>query len=159
MAIAEGMTPLDPKQLTLLRIRGTIAAVIMVAGTGVADLALLRGTAVPPGLVSAAAFVAAVLAVAVLPARRYRAWGYRMDEDELHLAYGVWTRVHTIVPFGRVQHIDVVQGPLQRGLGLGTLVLHTAGTATAAVHLPGLAWEEAGRMRDVIRAKVREDLA
>jgi hypothetical protein len=63
-----------------------------------------------------------------------------------------------VVPFGRVQHIDVVQGPLQRRFGVGSLVLHTAGTRSAAVLLPGLAAAEAERMRDHIRGKIREDM-
>jgi membrane protein YdbS with pleckstrin-like domain len=62
------------------------------------------------------------------------------------------------VPFGRVQHIDVTQGPLERRFGLGTLVLHTAGTRSGAVGLPGLLFEEAGQIRDHIRLKIREDI-
>ena len=49
-------------------------------------------------------------------------------EDEIEIRRGRLVRVRTIVPFGRVQHIDVAQGPIQRPFGLGTLILHTAGT-------------------------------
>ena len=93
-----------------------------------------------------------------LPRRRYRAWGYREGEDELHVRRGLLVRVRTIVPFGRVQHIDVAQGPIERRFGLATLILHTAGTRGASVPLPGLPHGEAERMRDRIRAKIRQDL-
>ena len=82
-----------------------------------------------------------------------------MSEDELHVQRGLWTRERTVVPFGRVQHIDVTQGPLERRFGIGTLILHTAGTRGSAVQLPGLAFEQAGQMRDVIREQIRQDLA
>jgi hypothetical protein len=61
------------------------------------------------------------------------------------------------VPFGRVQHIDVEKGPVERYYGLATLVLHTAGTHNASVSLPGLAEEDALAMREAIRAKIRRD--
>jgi membrane protein YdbS with pleckstrin-like domain len=93
-----------------------------------------------------------------IPNRRYKSWGFRIDEDELHIQQGLWLRVLTIVPFGRVQHIDVAQGPLERRFGVGALILHTAGTRNSAVALPGLEHGEAGRLRDIIRAKIRQDL-
>jgi membrane protein YdbS with pleckstrin-like domain len=57
-----------------------------------------------------------------------------------------------------VQHIDVAQGPIQRMLGLATLVLNTAGTRGAAVRLPGLLHGQAEGMREQIRGKIRQDL-
>ena len=95
---------------------------------------------------------------ALLPGRRYRAWGFEEGEDELAVKHGLMVRKLTVVPFGRVQHIDVAQGPLQRMLGLATLVLNTAGTRGAAVRLPGLLHAQAETMRDHIRAKIRQDL-
>ena len=59
-------------------------------------------------------------------------------------------RTRTVVPFGRVQHIDVSEGPVERRFRLATLILHTAGTRSAAVSLPGLTREEAESMRDRI---------
>lgn len=158
MATSDGMTPLDPRQLPLLRVRAGLFAAVLLAAGAFADRILLRETGLPLGAVAGAAALLGLAIVLVLPGRRYRSWGYRTEEDELHLRHGVWMRVATVVPFGRVQHIDVVQGPLQRMFGLGSLVLHTAGTRSAAVFLPGLAGAEAERMRDHIRSKIREDL-
>ena len=159
MATSEGMRPLHPNHLKLLRVRGAIAGLVLAVAAFAADAALLRGTALPFGLVAAFGFALAIAAALALPPRRYRAWGFRMEEDELAIASGLLVRSHAIVPFGRVQHIDVLRGPLQRYFGLAALVLHTAGTRSAAVLLPGLEAEEAERMRDHIRGKIREDLA
>lgn len=158
MAITDGMNALDPRQLPLLRVRAAIGAALLLIAAAAADRLLLRETGLPLGAATGAAALLGLAIVIAMPRRRYRAWGWRMDEDELHLRYGLWVRVRTIVPFGRVQHIDVVQGPLQRLFGLGSLVLHTAGTRSAAVMLPGLAAEEAERMREHVRGKIREDI-
>jgi uncharacterized protein len=56
------------------------------------------------------------------------------------------------VPRTRIQHLDVAQGPVQRRFGLGTLVLHTAGTFSASVALDGLAHETAMALRDDLAA-------
>jgi hypothetical protein len=108
-------------------------------------------------IAGSAALLGGALAL-LLPGRRYRSWAWRMDEDELRIASGVLVRSDTVVPFGRVQHIDILRGPLQRRLGLGSLVLHTAGTRSAATVLPGLEIAEAERIRDHVRARIREDL-
>lgn len=61
----------------------------------------------------------------------------------------------TLVPYGRLQYVDVEAGPLERRLGIATLTIHTASPATAAV-LPGLPTAEAARLRGVLTERVRE---
>ena len=97
------------------------------------------------GLATGIAALIGFAALILLPQRRYRAWGYREEEDELHIGHGLLVRVSTVVPFGRVQHIDIAHGPIERRLGLATLILHTAGTRSASVSLPGLLEPEAER--------------
>ena len=124
----------------------------------VADFAISAELRIAFGIVTGAALVIGALLAFVLPERRYRAWSYQVTEDDLHVQNGIWLKTLTIVPFGRVQHIDIVRGPLQRRYGLGSLVLHTAGTRSAAILLPGLEIAEAERIRDHVRARIREDL-
>lgn len=157
-ARAQAMSPLHPNQLWVLRVRGLITAVPILLAAVMADLGPLRETPVPLGAVSAAVLLMLVAGLVVLPPRRYRAWAYREEADELHIRSGLLVRSATVVPFGRVQHIDITHGPIERRLGLATLVLHTAGTRGASVPLPGLLQAEAEGMRDRIRAKIRQDL-
>ncbi|HEV2865737.1 MAG TPA: PH domain-containing protein [Allosphingosinicella sp.] len=154
------MTPLDPRQLWVLRVRAAVAGLLPLLLAAAVDRGALReAAALPVGTLPAAVAALVLLAVLVLPRRRYRAWGYREGEDELHVRHGLLVRVRTVVPFGRVQHIDVAQGPVERRFGLATLILHTAGTRGAAVPLPGLPHAEAEAMRERIRAKIRQELA
>lgn len=151
-------TPLDPRHIKVLRLRWLIASAIL---TGIAlaiCLGPLRMTGIPMGVVPAAMALAGLAATMILPRRRYRAWGYREEAEELHVRHGLMIRTETAVPFARVQHIDLAQGPIERRYGLARLILYTAGTRGASVPLPGLPREEAEQMRDRIRAKIREDL-
>jgi hypothetical protein len=152
------MSPLHPSYVRVLRIRGLISAAPFLALAAGLDFGPLRETPVPAGIVPGAVLLLAAVLIVLLPPRRYRAWGYREAEDELHVGSGLLFRTRTVVPFGRVQHIDVAHGPIERRFGLATLILHTAGTRGAAVPLPGLLHDEAERMRDRIRAKIRQDL-
>ncbi len=147
------MRPLDPRQIWVLRIRVAIFAAALVAVStaieAAADAWPMRG--LMPGL----AVLIGLVLLLWLPQRRYRAWSFREDEDELHVRHGLLVRMRTIVPFVRVQHIDLAQGPVERSLGLATLILHTAGTRGSSVRLPGLAQAEAEAMRDRVRARIR----
>ena len=152
------MMPLDPAQVSVMRARAAIAAAIVMAAILILGSAFLDEAPVLIGAATGAAALLLATGVTLWPRRRYRSWGYALDADEIHIQQGVLTRTRTAVPFGRVQHIDVSQGPIERHYGVGTLVLHTAGTRSSAVVLPGLAFAEAGRIRDEIRAKIRQDL-
>ncbi len=151
------MTPLHSGQLGVLRVEAALHALFPLVALLVAKSGWL-GPLVPPAAIGGAVLLLAAWAF-VMPIRRYRSWGYQMEEDELHIQHGLWTRVRTIVPFGRVQHIDLAQGPIERQFGVATLILHTAGTRNSEVVLPGLEPAEAGRIRDLIRSKIRQDIA
>ena len=152
------MTPLHRGQLSVLRVGAAAFACFLLIPVLVADFGWRPLETLAPGIASVAAALLLLAWAILIPRRRYRSWGYRLDEDELHVQSGLWVRTRTIVPFARVQHIDVMQGPLERRFGVGTLILHTAGTRNSAVALPGLGFEEAGRIRDIIRGKIRQDL-
>ncbi len=121
--------------------------------------------AVPAGVVAVAGAVGllitgspawtAVMVVAALSTvlwwvmigRRWRAWGYAERERDLMIRRGVLVRHLTIVPYGRMQFVDISQGPLARALGVSTVQLHTAAAATDA-RIPFVADSEAARLRD-----------
>src|SRR5690606_13685817 len=109
------------------------------------------------GLPSALAALLALLAILVVPGRRYTRLGYAMQPNLLQVVRGWLFHVDTIVPLVRVLHIDVTRGPLEKAFGTSTLVLHTAGTHNSIVVLPGLAPEKATAIRDEIRQRIRTD--
>ena len=92
-----------------------------------------------------------VLVPTVAVERRWAAWAYLEREDDLLVRRGVVVRRTSVVPYGRMQYVDVTAGPLDRRLGLATVTLHTAAAATDA-SVPGLLAAEATRLRDRLAA-------
>ncbi len=106
-----------------------------------------------PALAAIAMVVLAVgfLARVVMLARAVASWGYAEREAELLVRHGVMIRRLSIVPYGRMQFVDVSAGPLERAFGLATVQLHTAAAATDA-RIPGLEPRTATRLRDQLAA-------
>jgi len=86
----------------------------------------------------------------------YRSWTYEVRADALYLERGVLTHVKTVVPFVRVQHIDTSRGPIDRVIGLSSLVVYTAGSRGADVTIPGLTPEDAEDLQDRLKTLARE---
>lgn len=88
---------------------------------------------------------------AVAIVRAVRAWGYAEREDDLLVRHGLLVRRLSIVPYSRMQFVDVSAGPLERAFDLATVQLHTAAAASDA-RVPGLRPAEASRLRDRLTA-------
>jgi uncharacterized protein len=84
-------------------------------------------------------------------ARRVAAWGYAERREDLMVKRGVLVRRQSVIPYGRMQFIDVTAGPVERSLGLATLRMHTAAAASDA-RIPGLDKADAAKLRDQLAA-------
>jgi membrane protein YdbS with pleckstrin-like domain len=116
---------------------------------------LLSGGALLAGAVEALAALLVTVAltgIALVSAeRRWCAWGYAERDDDLLVRRGVLVRRLSVVPYGRLQYVDVTAGPLDRRLGIARVTLHTAAAASDA-SIPGLPAAEATRLRDRLAA-------
>jgi len=129
----------------------------MVAGL-IVDAALQsEEVPIPFGIITGVAVLIALFIIIRIPLARYNARGYQISHDRLRVVRGIMWHSDTIVPFGRVQHIDVDQGPIERALSIATMTLHTAGSHNASVRLPGLGHELAIEMREEIRAHIKRE--
>src|SRR5689334_20877990 len=125
--------------------------------TGGAALAVAAGVAA--GLT--AGWAAAVIVVAVVAAgalavlwfarNRVRSWVYQERDEDLIVERGVLIHRLSVVPYGRMQFVDVSAGPIDRIFRLATVKLHTAAAASDA-RIPGLERDEAARLRDRLAA-------
>ncbi|WP_167143271.1 PH domain-containing protein [Canibacter zhoujuaniae] len=84
---------------------------------------------------------------AALAFRRVRTMGWVMRQDDFVFRRGLLFQRTSAVPYGRLQLVDISQGPLQRKLGLASLKFLTAAASGTQV-LPGLSAEDADRLRD-----------
>lgn len=84
-------------------------------------------------------------------ARNYRSWGYAERADDLLVTHGAMFRTLTVVPYGRMQLVDVKAGPVERAFGLVNVRLHTA-AATTDAKVCGLTPSDAEALRDRLTA-------
>jgi uncharacterized protein len=90
-------------------------------------------------------------ALAVLsPPLAYARWRFGFLGDLLLMRYGILFVEERAVPVRRMQHVDLVRGPIERLFGLATLVVFTAGNEGSAFRVPGLAAARAQELRDQI---------
>ncbi|MER5732964.1 PH domain-containing protein [Streptomyces sp. NPDC002138] len=129
--------------LTMRRLLLVMWAALSAIGTGVL-LGLLAG---PAWAAFAVVWVAPAAWCWVLLGRNWRSWRYAERADDLLISRGVMWRQETVVPYGRMQLVEVTSGPLERRFGLATVQLHTAAATTDAT-IPGLVPAEAERLRD-----------
>ena len=122
---------------------GVVSALLLVAVTVV--FGVTSGAAVTVAAVVVSLAVIATSYVALH--RRFRSWGYAERVDDLLIRRGVFVQRLSVVPYGRMQFVDVTAGPVDRLFKLATVQLHTAAAATDA-RIPGLAADEAERLRD-----------
>ena len=127
----------------------TIAAIIF-------DQVVLSDTSFY-GALTVAAPLFALIAMVAAPQRIYARLGYRLTDRLLQSVRGWLFHVDTLVPFVRVQHIDVTRGPLDKMFGTASLIVHTAGTHNSIVTVNGLAPDTASQIRDTIREHIRSD--
>lgn len=102
------------------------------------------------GIVGGFALVSAVVRALWIP-RIVRSWGYAERERDLLVRHGRLVRRLSIVPYARMQFVDVTAGPVERAFRLATVQLHTAAAASDAI-VPGLEPAEASRLRDRLTA-------
>lgn len=148
----DALTPLDPAYVKVMRIVSAIFGVISLIVAVVLETTRLLPTGVVIGPVAALL----VWWIWMVPQRRYDRWGYDAGVDRLRIERGYLFYHDTVVPFGRIQHIDVDQGPIERRYDLATLSVHTAGSHNSTVTLPGLKHADALGLRERIREHIRK---
>lgn len=156
LAIPADLQPVEPAYRTALRVRAAIFWVPVFLVALVVDRTVLMETlfaSLLPVLIAAIG----LSGIFVAPDRVYRRLGYAIEGRLLRTVRGWLFHTDTIVPFVRVQHIDVTRGPVDKMFGTASLVVHTAGTHNSIVVLPGLSPERAAEIREAIRAEIRAD--
>jgi uncharacterized protein len=152
------MEPFDPPGEPWVRVSPRLATLRRLVGAATVLLVLAAAAVllwmVAPWLAAVGVLVGLVALCWgwVVVGRSVRSWGYAERAEDLLVTRGVLRRQLVVVPYGRMQFVDVTAGPLDRRFGLSTVQLHTAAAATDA-QIPGLVPAEAARLRDRLAAR------
>ena len=137
---------LDPRVMVLWRVQLLVWAVGLALSAGLAGW--LLDYEYQSVLAASAVLLAGIITALLWPRARYRSWSFAVGDSDVVIRRGVWWRVTSVIPHSRIQHVDTTHGPLERKLGLSSVVLFTAGTVGASITIPGLRTVEAGELRD-----------
>ena len=91
--------------------------------------------------------IALLVCVLLVPELRWRNWRWEVHPVAVDIRHGTLTVRRTLVPVGRVQHVETSRGVLERALGLATVKVHTAAGSHA---IPLLRAADADEVRDRI---------
>lgn len=152
------MNPLDPRVTIAWRITGLIFSLPATAIVGTIEglvFAPIGIRIVAPGVITGLVALFLVGLSVLWPGLHYRFWRWQVETDRVLIQKGVVWRSRSLIPRVRIQHVDTRSSPLQRWLGLNSLVIYTAGTRGADAEIPGLAADEAERLREEL-ARVEE---
>ncbi|MEP7091219.1 MAG: PH domain-containing protein [Nocardioidaceae bacterium] len=137
----------EPVSPALARLRRTLlVSVVVVLLLALVALGLLWSPRWVPVVVGVLV-VAAGAAGWVVIGRNARWWGYAERDADLYIKHGAMFRRLVVVPYGRMQYVDVHAGPLEQMFKMASVHLHTASPGTSA-RIPGLPAAEAARLRD-----------
>ncbi|MBE1492066.1 membrane protein YdbS with pleckstrin-like domain [Plantactinospora soyae] len=139
--------PVSQDLIWVEALRLSIGMLVVIAGL---LIGLVLTGSWPFGLALGLAVLLTVWRLLVI-ARAVRAWGYAERDNDLLVRHGLLVRRLSIVPYARMQFVDVTAGPLERAFKLATVQLHTAAAASDA-RVPGLRPAEASRLRDRLTA-------
>ncbi len=156
--------PFDPADVTWTPVSTRLATVRLLMlglwGGGLVVVLAVVAALIGVGWVWVFPTVVGVLVLwpALLVRRQVRALGYAERADDLLIRRGILFRELVVVPYGRMQYVDVSAGPVQRRFGIATVQLHTAAPGTDAT-IPGLPPQEAARLRDRLASRGEARLA
>ena len=135
----------------------------IISGIGNAVIALVLlvvGVALEMPLLALAALIPVVLMAWEwwLIGRQTAAITYVERADDLVIRRGLLFRTTVVVPYGRMQFVDVEAGPLDRKLGIARVRLHTASPGTQA-NIPGIETAQAALLQDRLSQRGEARLA
>lgn len=150
-----GFRPLEADYLKLLQLSLLVFMVIVLLAVMVSFFLLEMSIAILLGLL--VLWFLLFICLWFYNRSWYQRYSYSLQQSEILIARGVFWRQLIGVPYNRIQHLDVTNGPLERKLKLSKLIIHTAGTRDASVILHGLSIDYANQLRAELSKTVSDN--
>jgi len=149
---------LDPNYFKVVIVKRLIFILIIL---GVVAFGYFR---IEPSKISGLAFILIGCGVLILSAIilfsakfYFRNKKYRLFDKNLTYQEGVLVHNETVVPFSRIQHVEIDEGPLERYFSLATLSVYTAGDSGKDLKISGLRIDLAQEIKDYITNYIKDE--
>lgn len=103
-------------------------------------------------------FVYLLLAI-IFVYKSYVPKGYVVRQRDIAYRSGWIFHSITVIPYNRIQHCEVSQGPIEKMFDLCRIMIYTAGGSYSEVEIPGLLYSEGETLRDHLLNQVTQNAA
>lgn len=143
--------------LTAIIIRQSILSIILIGAATVFHF--LRPDEIPSfvGILVPIVVLTIVVSGFIFLFLGFKRMQYALRERDIYYQHGFLWRSRTVIPFNRIQHAEVIQGPIERMFDLSVLRIFTAGGASSDMSIPGLRPGDANRIKEYILGKTASD--
>lgn len=133
---------LEPKVKTLWRINGAISSFFIGLMVGLPEFFIGRNLGerylLPEGVLGVLLFLTVMIIGQVFVAQSYENFRFKLGDEDLAVAKGIFWKQWKFISRNRVQHVDITAGPVNRYLGIVQVSIYVGGMAMAAAVIPGL---------------------
>jgi membrane protein YdbS with pleckstrin-like domain len=147
---------LSANYLNVLYITRGLLGFCLIAATFVAVF-LLNDMPIWLRSISAAILTLIIIWFVLLSKKVFNARSYALRQHDILYTRGFIFRSTTVVPFNRIQHVEIVSGPIDRLYHLSTLKIFTAGGSQSDITIPGLLSHDAQSIKSFIISKTSYD--
>lgn len=146
----------DKRSIAHWTLRAVAVTVCVVAPPAVTAVLLGQLANVPMltvafWIATATVGIPAMAVTVVMPQWRYRVHRWETTDDAVYTLSGWFWQEWRVAPMSRIQTVDTRRGPLQRPLGLSTVIVTTA-SAAGALQIESLDAERAAQVTEQLTA-------
>ncbi|WP_110457381.1 PH domain-containing protein [Shewanella algidipiscicola] len=145
------LTPVESTYIEQVHIENLLLFVPIIIAIAVIGILVNLPILALLGLVTAALVLAALISYGRYKVAQSLAYG--VFDYEFVMQQGVIWQQKIALPYSRLQHVSLSQGPLERRFGQHTLKCFSAGSGSAEITLPGLSSSVAESLRQHLLAK------
>jgi uncharacterized protein len=102
------------------------------------------------------AYIVILLLTITIQVVNYRNRGYAFRAHDVIYRSGAIGITTTIIPYNRVQHVELHEGWISRAFGLATVAVYTAGGVSSDLKIPGLEKQHAEAIKQLLVGKIVE---
>jgi len=151
------LTPLHPSYLKVIwfNIALVFSITAIAAGVGFYFINELQ----PYRLAISGAYIFVVILTIIINVINFKTRGFAFREHDVIYRSGAISVSTTIIPYNRVQHVAIHEGPVARWLGLATIEVFTAGGVGGDIKIPGLEKIHAAAIKQLVTGKIDSNQA
>ncbi len=154
---SDSFIPLEKNYRTVILLKAIILSTLVTAAF---VLFYMNKSSKIPDLIWTIIFIALVIFVLsniLIAYLGFKKKKYKLRQYDIVYKTGLLWRSETSIPFVRVQHSEVIQGPIERLFRLSKLKLYTAGGHSSDLSVPGLSLSKAEQLKDFITKRIQEE--